>query len=722
MFKIFSQYPRLLHLLEIIFTAAVYFFLARLCLLLQFQNSNASPVWAPSGFAFAMILLRGKRIIPGILIGAFAANAVTFINNNVELSTAVWVSAVISLGNTGEALAGFYLLRKNPGIIDNYLQKVRDIYRFLLVAFLMCLVSSFIGSTIVFLAGISLPGQYMLVLLNWWLGDFSGILLITPFILLWVEAFRTRDYFFTRSWNWALENTILFMLVLVWSGIIFGNLFSLPSIFKWAYWILPVLVLAAVRFNQIATITALILCSVIAILGTVNDQGPFATLPFNEALLTVQAFVSIMAITILVLHASVNERRKTEIILRETSNQLEIRVKERTTELEEKNRELEKSSKELKQANMALGEQKSFAELLIESSPDLIMACNRQFQITAWNKKSEEHTGLSKEQVMGKHALELFHEYNNEKWLGLINEVFHGKNLYFPKIEFQRVPGWGEIFMIPLRNMQLEIIGLLTITRNITDKITLSSDLEQKNADLERLNKELESFVFVASHDLQEPLRKIQIFSNRILETEVDTLSEHGKDYFSRIEIASGRMQQLILDLLAYSRTNTIKKHFEKTDLNQLLEQVKIDLKEKITETNTLIENTGMPHLNIIPFQFRQLFTNLINNSIKFSKPGIPPRIFIKSSITNGADVNIHNTHQKIYHHISIADNGIGFQHAYKEQIFGLFQRLHGRNEYEGTGIGLSICKKIIENHHGIIAAESEPGKGATFHIYLPVS
>jgi signal transduction histidine kinase len=144
-----------------------------------------------------------------------------------------------------------------------------------------------------------------------------------------------------------------------------------------------------------------------------------------------------------------------------------------------------------------------------------------------------------------------------------------------------------------------------------------------------------------------------------------------------------------------------------------------MDLNEKLATTSAIIETGMLPKLNVVPFQFKQLFTNLINNSIKFSKPGIAPHIKIDSSITNKLNGAVDA--QKKYYHIQITDNGIGFENEYKDQIFGLFSRLHGRSEYEGTGIGLSICKRIIENHNGTIDAEGEPGKGATFNIYLPV-
>jgi signal transduction histidine kinase len=256
----------------------------------------------------------------------------------------------------------------------------------------------------------------------------------------------------------------------------------------------------------------------------------------------------------------------------------------------------------------------------------------------------------------------------------------------------------------------------------IAEQAQYSKRLEEMNRELSKMNEELTSFAYVSSHDLQEPLRKIQMFSKRILEKEVHVLSEEGKDFFHRMDNAASRMQLLINDLLTYSRTNTSQKHFEKTDLNDLITEVKQELYEKMAATRTSIACDPLPALPIIPFQFKQLFTNLIANSIKFARPGVPPHIMISCIKVDGAAAN-HPAAiaEQQYWHLSIADNGTGFDPKFNEQIFGLFQRLHGRMEYEGTGIGLAIAKKVVENHQGIISAEGKENDGATIHIYLPV-
>ncbi|HEX6426932.1 MAG TPA: chemotaxis protein CheB [Niastella sp.] len=246
--------------------------------------------------------------------------------------------------------------------------------------------------------------------------------------------------------------------------------------------------------------------------------------------------------------------------------------------------------------------------------------------------------------------------------------------------------------------------------------------LEEKNNELKKINKELESFTYVTSHDLQEPLRKIQTFASKILSKENQHLSDKGKDYFNRMQTAAARMQQLIEDLLAFSRINMEVRNIETTELNTIVEEVKTELAETIEEKHAIIEATELCPANIIPFQFRQLMHNLIGNALKFSKTGIPPHIIIKASSINGSELTTISgiSPEKNYCHIIVTDNGIGFDPQYKDQIFEVFQRLHEREEFEGTGIGLAIVKKIVQNHHGIITATSEFGEGATFDIYIP--
>ncbi len=250
-----------------------------------------------------------------------------------------------------------------------------------------------------------------------------------------------------------------------------------------------------------------------------------------------------------------------------------------------------------------------------------------------------------------------------------------------------------------------------------------NEEKEKRAAELIIANKELLAFTYISSHDLQEPLRKIQTFVSIILDNENKNLSETGKYNFQRMQLAAGRMQQLIDDLLAFSRINTTDHKFEKIDLSTIIEEVKTELRDTIQEKHATIEATKLCTVHIITFQFRQLMYNLISNALKFSQPDIPSHIIIHSSIVEDSKLNNGKlSPEKSYCHITIKDNGIGFEPQFSERIFEVFQKLHGKDVYAGTGIGLAIVKKIVENHNGIITATSELNKGATFDIYIPTA
>ncbi|WP_062054950.1 PAS domain-containing sensor histidine kinase [Sediminicola sp. YIK13] len=284
----------------------------------------------------------------------------------------------------------------------------------------------------------------------------------------------------------------------------------------------------------------------------------------------------------------------------------------------------------------------------------------------------------------------------------------------------------GEVFPVMI---SFEIIKLnserytVTSYQDISERKRANELLKNQNKQLEKMNKELQSFTYITSHDLQEPLRKIQTFAGQVLDTELANLSEKGKNYFLRIHNAADRMQTLIQDLLALSYANTNKGKFEFTKLNDIVESVKAEFAETDVIEGAIIEVQELGQVNIIPFQFQQLFLNLFSNSFKFSKSGHPARIQIRSEIVKGNTLNQDGIRPgQTYLHISFKDNGIGFKEEFSEKIFEVFQRLHGRDQYPGTGIGLAIVKKIVENHNGFISATSELDKGTTFDIYIPAT
>lgn len=264
---------------------------------------------------------------------------------------------------------------------------------------------------------------------------------------------------------------------------------------------------------------------------------------------------------------------------------------------------------------------------------------------------------------------------------------------------------------------------LIGTTTDVTVQVEAQKLLEDRNRELETSNKELQAFNYVASHDLQEPLRKIQTFISRLIDRDLQSISQNGQQDLLKIQDSTRRMRSLIDDLLQFSRTNKSEKVFENADFNELLENSKQDLAQVIETKKATITNEELPVTLAIPFQIQQLFTNLINNSLKYSKTETNPEIKITSSIIKAIDENLLPKKDTTkYYKITFKDNGIGFDNEYAEKIFVLFNRLHNKDEYTGTGIGLSICKKIVENHKGYIFADGTLNVGATFTIFIPLN
>lgn len=281
-------------------------------------------------------------------------------------------------------------------------------------------------------------------------------------------------------------------------------------------------------------------------------------------------------------------------------------------------------------------------------------------------------------------------------------------------------------FLLAASFVSLVIIGfmfvLLQFQLQATEDLTI--EMERKNVELNRSNKELEQFAYVASHDLQEPLRKLRSFSERLMVKEKNNLSDDGKEIVAKLDGFAQKMQRLIDDLLTFSRVVNTKFEMKEVDLNKVLNDTRNNLSDKIIKTGTTIQSNILPKVSGYETQLTQLFQNLLSNAIKYSRPEAKPEINIYSTIVDGKEVKglRKNDRTKHFYKIDFSDNGIGFDNQYAEKIFTIFQRLHGKSEYEGTGIGLAISKAVINNHNGYIAAEGYEGKGSIFTIYFPVA
>lgn len=294
------------------------------------------------------------------------------------------------------------------------------------------------------------------------------------------------------------------------------------------------------------------------------------------------------------------------------------------------------------------------------------------------------------------------------------------------EIEYSILTGKGHLkivntkgtVVVDNKNNPIRMIGN---TRDITHIKKVEIDLQRNLRELNRSNKELEEFAYAASHDLQEPLRKITTFGSRLLQKFAAQLGDEGHMYINRMQVATDHMRSLIENLLELSRVTRNKQPFEAVQLDQLLEEVLGDLELSIEETGAEIRLGKLPQVDGIPSLLRQLFINILSNSIKFHKAGEVPRIEISSKpLTKKEKEANFLSPSSNYIQIDIKDQGIGFDQEYEQRIFQVFQRLHGKSEYPGTGIGLAICKRIAERHNGFISASGKEGVGAVFSIILP--
>ncbi|GGW26303.1 PAS domain S-box protein [Arenibacter certesii] len=402
------------------------------------------------------------------------------------------------------------------------------------------------------------------------------------------------------------------------------------------------------------------------------------------------------------------------------TNELEKQVRERTTELLKLNESLKESEQRY--------------HLMVEEVQDYaILYLNKDGIVENWNAGAEKIKGYTAEEFVGKSFSNFYTEEDQKSGLPqklLKKAIKNGQAIQEGwRVRKDKTLFWASVVITAVHGNNNKLIGFSKVTRDQTAKKEADDalqekkiELEQKNNELQKMNKELQSFAYISSHDLQEPLRKIQTFASRIAEKESNSLSEYGLDLFNRMQSSAERMQSLIEDLLAYSRTHNLEGDFKKVALRGIIERVEDDLGEELLDKNATIDIQTSGEVNIIPFQIQQLFHNLFTNSLKFAKTEEPLRITISTAIVKGNTIeneNLMDDHS--YCRISVTDNGIGFDQRYSDKIFELFQRLHGKNEYPGTGIGLAIIKRIVENHNGAIVAKGELGVGATFHIFLPV-
>jgi PAS domain S-box-containing protein len=408
--------------------------------------------------------------------------------------------------------------------------------------------------------------------------------------------------------------------------------------------------------------------------------------------------------------------------LTEAFNHMLVQIEKQNAEITSFNQELEEKvverTQQLEQANNELKLKNELVETIIASSVSVIAVFDRNFNYLVLNDYGKQIYNVG-DDIIGKNILEIFPQIKNSPMYQQLGEALKGKETkshYYKSWISNKVL---ENFYIPLFDKENNVYAVLVMGHDITEIVNANEQLKMLNEELEKSNFDLEQFAFVASHDLQEPLRKIQTFSH-LIEKHLDD-KELTRKHLSKVISSAGRMTDLIKAVLNYSRISNEKGEFYLVNLNEIIDNIKSDFELTILEKDANILHTNLPLIYGNKFQMHQLFHNLISNALKFSTE--KPEIIISGTVfeRNAVDNEPSLFAAEEFVELTIRDNGIGFEQKYADKIFNVFQRLHTKKEYPGTGIGLALCKKIVDNHHGSISVESKPGEGTTFKITLPM-
>lgn len=782
--------------------AIIYLLIARASLLLALPGSNATPVWPPSGIALAFFLVSGFRIAPGIAAGAFFANLWTMLSGDISSGylIPVVVGVTTAIGNTFEAVAGYWLIKKFS-LLSTLFTRVRSVVGFTILAFVMTLVGAGLGPTAYCLANLASWEIFPNFFLTWWLGDATGIIIFAPI------AYTLLNFKMDKIDPVVVVETALISIGLAsLSLLVFRNdpnhILSLliPYIF------FPLIIWIAQKFNILAAVSSIAIISIIAVDGTVNGNGPFVKDSLNTSLLLLQGFISILAFTSLSFAASTNEKKFHEDKAIKSANELKAvfrvlpdlyfkfsrdgiildcyttnptfhledpeklkdqpvsvlfpeetlaaiqpwifptgekhnlkefefisKVTGNDIDLEARLFYMEESDEliaiirditELRAKEKEVRAERKLLRTLIDNIPDAIYSKDRQLRKVLANPADLYNMHVKSEaEVIGKTDLELHPKSLAEGFMVDDRFVIETGNPIINREEFV-LDEKGEIIWLltsklPLRNEDGEIIGLLGIGRNVTESVKAREEIKTLNAELEKRviartqeldykNKELEAFSYSVSHDLRAPLRHISGFVELLQKKESVNLSEKGEHYLGIISLAAKQMGDLIDDLLQFSRTGRAEMRSTFMDMNGMVKEVVDSNTRGLTDRKFMWDICLLPEVFADAPLIRQVWVNLISNAVKFSKNVEEAVIKISYSEDDSCFI------------FSIKDNGAGFDMHYSQKLFGVFQRLHSKEEFEGTGIGLANVQRIIQRHGGKVWAEAEPGRGAQFFFSLP--
>ncbi len=677
------QTPRLRWLLTVAIVALAYYTAARLGLLLQLPGTNASPFWPPSGIGLAAVLFFGPRVWPGILIAAFLANLLTL-----PADSARWLAAgAIAVGNTLEHIVAYRLIVWLAGSTNPF-ERARDVFWFVVTACVSCTVASINGVTSEWLAGIIPGDQYGSAWFTWWLGDTGGMLVLTPAIYGWGRAPHPR-----LSPGRTIELVVLTALTALTAEVLFGGHVASAVIVSLPYLVVPGLLWAAFRFGPRETASLGVLLSAIAVSHTwrwmsrpAEELTPPIFAPFvspmnstNDSLLMLQLFICAIAVTAIALSAAVTERKRAEERFR----------------------------------------------LAVEAAPNGMVMVDANGLIQLVNAQMEKLFGYDREELLGEPVEvlvpERFRLRHPELRAGFlanpeVRAMGAGRDLFGVRKDGSEFP--VEIGLNPLQTeagtfVLASIIDITARKRAEEEIHRLNAELEQRvrdrTAELEAANKELEAFSYSVSHDLRAPLRAIDGFSRILLEHDTTCLPAETQEYLHLVRDNTQQMGRLIDDLLAFSRLGRQAVKKQRVEPAQIVQECLHELRGEQEGRRIEIDVSELLPCQAEPSLLKQVWINLLSNALKYSRRKDVARIEVGCRRDERTGVPVY----------FVKDNGVGFDMRYAGKLFGVFQRLHRAEDYEGTGVGLAIVQRIVRRHDGTVWAESQPEQGAAFYFTL---
>jgi PAS domain S-box-containing protein len=669
--------------------ALVYYAAARLGLLLQLPGTNASPFWPPSGIGLAAVLLFGPRVWPGILAGAFLANLLTLPD-----TPAGWLAAAaIGVGNTLEQLVAFGLLRRLVPSLHPF-ERARDVFWFAVTAGLSCAVASLNGATSLYLTGIVAGPVYGPVWFTWWLGDTAGMLVLAPALCGWWRAPRLR-----LSVPRTLELLVLVALTALTAEFLFGGWLASAVMASLPYLIVPGLLWAAFRFGPRETASLAVLVSAIAVghtwwwMGHLAETAPRTVVaPFlspaisaNESLLMLQVFVCAVAVTAITLAAAVAERTQAEGALRDSEQRFRATFEQ-----------------------AAVG--------IAHVAPD-----GHWLQV---NQRLCDLVGHTREELLQCTFQDITHPADLDADLALVRRVLAGDlATYAMEKRYFRKDGslvWINLTVALVREPTgapayfISVIEDISARKQAEEEIRrLNAELEQRVKDrtveLEAANRELEAFSYSVSHDLRAPLRAVDGFSRILLEAHAASLPAEAQEFLRLVRNNTQLMGRLIDDLLSFARLSRQPVRKQRVEPASLVRQCLEELGGEREGRRLEITVGDLPPCRAEPSLLKQVWVNLLSNALKYTRKRDVAHIEVgcRTGGPEGAPVYF------------VRDNGVGFDMRYAHKLFGVFQRLHRAEDFEGSGVGLAIVQRIVQRHGGRVWAEGRPGQGAEFSFIL---